>query len=56
MLYTDMAIKINQYIDTLQEPQRFFMYLLIYAGTPLLLVFLAWLSNRLEKRKIKKTI
>ena len=49
MLYTDMAIKLNQYIDTLQEPQRFFIYLLIYAGTPLLLIFLVWLANRKEK-------
>lgn len=39
-MYLDVAIKINEFISNLQEPQRFLMYMLIYIGIPLLCMLL----------------
>ena len=47
-MYLDYAIKFNEFISNLQEPQRFLMYMLLYVGLPLLLILLCSIE------KIKK--
>lgn len=48
-MYLDYAIKLNDFISNLQEPQRFLMYMLLYIVLPLLLILLGSIE---KNRKI----
>lgn len=47
-MYLEQTLQLLQWIDTLQEPQKLTMYLLIYLGLPLLLIILLWLNNKVQ--------
>ena len=51
MLYSEFTLWLYNTIDKLQEPMRFFVYLGLFMGIPLLLVGLVWLC---KKQKTKK--
>ena len=52
-MYLEQTLQLLQWIDTLQEPQKLTMYLLIYIGLPLLLITLLLINNKIESKKIK---
>ena len=54
-MYLDSAIKLNQYISTLEEPTKFFVCFGIYVGLPLLCVVLYLLDKKIEKFKIDRS-
>lgn len=60
-MYFDLAIKFNQFLEKLEEPNRIFLILIIYIGLPILCIALYKLDNAIQKRgeekiwKIKKT-
>ena len=45
-MYLDVAIKINEFINNLQVPQKILMYLLLYVVLPLLLILLYYIEKR----------
>lgn len=53
MLYSDFTLWLYNTIDKLQEPMRFFVYLGLFMGIPLLLIGLIWLGNKMESKKEK---
>lgn len=55
-MITDTIFTLNQYISNLQEPTRFFAYMGIYVGLPILCFLLLLLDKKLEDRKLKKYI
>ena len=50
----DIAYKINTFIDTLPDIQKFFAYIGLCIGIPLLCILLVKASNKIERRKYQK--
>jgi hypothetical protein len=50
-MYSNFAFWLYGQIETLAEPTRFFAYIGLYVGIPILLVFLLWLDRKLETKK-----
>ena len=48
-MYLDYAVKLNEFIYNLQEPQRFLMYMLLYVGLPLLCVLLYAVDKKIHE-------
>lgn len=44
-MYLDIAIKINEFVNNLQVPQKILMYLLLYVILPLLLILLCYIEK-----------
>lgn len=49
-----MAIQVNQFIDSLQEPYKLLCYLGLYVGIPILCIVLYFLDKKLTKIKYVK--
>lgn len=54
----EMIHQFNQYLNGIEEPTRFFIYMLIYVGIPILLFLLLVLCSEesKKKRKLKKYV
>lgn len=50
-MYLDFAIWFNNYVETLGEPTKMFVYLAFYVCLPLLCVALHYLDKKMEKTK-----
>lgn len=50
MYYTEMSMWLNNAINTLQEPTRTVVILLLSICVPLLLVLLVWYANSQEEK------
>lgn len=51
MLYTDFTIWLQNAINSLQEPAKSIVIVLLCIGSPLLLIGLIWISNKIENRE-----
>lgn len=51
MYYMEMSMWLQNAINSLQEPMRTVVILLLSICVPLILVLLVWLANRLEEKK-----
>lgn len=52
----DSALALNQYINSLQEPSRFFAFMGIYVGLPILCLLLLLLDKKLQEIKEQKAL
>lgn len=50
-MHLDFAIWLNQTLDKLQDPTRSIAYICLLIGSPLVLISLIWLSNKIESKK-----
>lgn len=49
-MFLEQTIQLNQWIATLQEPQRFFVYIGIVCGLPLLCIALLYINKKFEDK------
>lgn len=52
-MFFEQYIQLNQWLETLQEPQRFFAFIGIMCGVPLLCIVLWYIDKRIEEVKQK---
>lgn len=53
-MFFEHYIQLNQWLETLQEPQRFFAFIGIMCGLPLLCVALLCIDKKLESKRDKR--
>lgn len=53
-MYSEMAFWMYQQMESLAEPMKFFAYMGMYVGIPILIFFLVWLDRKIESRKEEK--
>ena len=55
-MYLEQIIKLNNYISSLSEPQRFFAFMGLFVGGILLILGIIWVNNKIDKKNMEKRI
>lgn len=50
-MFSDMSMRLYQYIETLQEPFRFIVYMTLLIGVPILILGLLYINKKVEDKK-----
>lgn len=50
-MFSEISFQLYQYMETLQEPFRFLLYLALYIGLPVLIFLLLYIDKIIQNKK-----